>query len=178
MVIMPVKSFLKKLCARTSESIHNNHSRRASKEDETYHSESNPDYLKGLLAASDRSLRPIRASSTPKHDWSFADQEVWIFRTLVEVCNRPDYNAYDIVKTYRRENDREDLYLLDEEEWSKILGSSKDGATVHSILRNIERRGKPWLRDNMSSTGSEVDSKGQQIDHRDNTPSRTTNIHF
>ncbi|TEY32376.1 hypothetical protein BOTCAL_0739g00010 [Botryotinia calthae] len=175
---MPVKSFHKKLCSRTSESMHNNHSRRASKEDEIYHSESNPNYLKELLTASGRSLRPIRASSTPKHNWSSADQKVWLFRTLVEVCNRPDYNAYDIVETYSTENHRRDLYLLDEEAWSKILGSSKDGATVHSILRNIERRSEPWFRDNMSSTESELESKGQQVDHRDNTPSRTTNIHF
>ncbi|TGO64248.1 hypothetical protein BCON_0008g00960 [Botryotinia convoluta] len=175
---MPLKSLFKKLCSRTSESIHKNHSRQASKEDEEYHSESNPCYLKLLQAASGKPLRPIRASSIPRDNWSFADQEVWIFRTLVEVCHRPDYNAYDIAKTYSMENDREDLYLLDEEDWSKILGSWKDGATVHSILRNMERRRKPWFRNTLSRTESEPESKVQQFDHRDNTRSRTTNIHF
>ncbi|TGO11197.1 hypothetical protein BTUL_0115g00160 [Botrytis tulipae] len=177
---MPLKSLFKKLYSRTSESIHKTHSRQASKEDEIYHSESNPSYLKLLLAASGRPLRPIRASSIPRDNWSFADQEVWIFRTLVEVCHRPDYNAYDIVKTYSVENDREDLYLLDEEDWSKILGSWRDGATVHSILRSMERRSKPRFRNTVSriESESEPESKVQQFDHRDSARSKTTNINF
>ncbi|KAF7958751.1 hypothetical protein EAE96_002284 [Botrytis aclada] len=175
---MPLKSLFKELRSRTSESIHNNHSRRASKEDEDYHSESNPSYLKLLVAASGKPLRPIRASSTPRDNWTFADQELWIFRTLVEVCHRPDYNAYDIAKTYSKENDLEDLYLLDEGDWSKILGGSIDGTTVHSILRNMERRSKPWFRNRLSRTESEPESKIPQADHRDKTWSRTTNIHF
>ncbi|KAF7867286.1 hypothetical protein EAF04_005369 [Stromatinia cepivora] len=134
---MSMTSIFKRLRSRTSDS---NNTRRLSKEDQIYHAESNPTYLKVLLAASGRPRQPIKTSSIPIDSWGYADQEVWLFRTLVEVCNRPDYNAYDIVKNWSTEHELEDLYDLDTEEWSKVLGSWKDAKTVHRILRKSEKK--------------------------------------
>ncbi|CAD6447898.1 eb7cc3e5-6450-4179-9802-440928590fdb [Sclerotinia trifoliorum] len=136
---MPITSLFKKLRSHTSSSDLDT-IRQQIKSDKEYHSESNPTYLKLLLAASSRRRRPIKTSSIPLNSWNYTDQEIWLFRILVEICNRPDYNAYDIVKNWSIEHELDELYELDIEEWSKVLGSRKDASTVHGILRKAEEK--------------------------------------
>ncbi|KAI9650137.1 hypothetical protein NHQ30_000150 [Ciborinia camelliae] len=108
--------------------------RRAGREDDMYHSESNPIYLELL---SYTSTRKIKARSIPTDSWSFDDQRIWLFKMLVELCGRPDYNAYDIAT--RWENVPGALYELTRRDWERLLGSEKDGAIVHCILRKMRK---------------------------------------
>ncbi|ESZ98852.1 hypothetical protein SBOR_0710 [Sclerotinia borealis F-4128] len=136
---MSMTSFLRKLRSRTWES---DSTRRLSKEDEmlpVYHSESDFVYLRLLLYTT---TREIKHSSIPKDSWSYDDQRVWLFKTLVEVCGRPDYNAYDIAT--RWENISQDLYELKKRDWQNLLVSYKDGGTIHRILRKMEKKASEY----------------------------------
>ncbi|QSZ28528.1 hypothetical protein DSL72_003026 [Monilinia vaccinii-corymbosi] len=128
---MSVSSFFKRLRSRTSDTSTDS-ARRASREDEMYHYESNPVYLQLLTYTS---KRRITIGSIPRRTWSDDDERIWLFKTLVEVCDRPEYNAYDIATRWEYR-----LYEVEKEDWQRLLGSEKDGATIYGILRGMERR--------------------------------------
>ncbi|KAG4031485.1 hypothetical protein MFRU_009g02570 [Monilinia fructicola] len=128
---MSMSSFFKRLRSRTSETSCDS-ARPQGIEDTMYHCESDPMYLHLLTFSS---KRRINTSTIPRTTWSHDDERIWLFKTLVEVCDRREYNAYDIVTRWEYR-----LYEVEKDLWKKLLGSERDGAIVYGILRGMERR--------------------------------------